>query len=110
MTHECACACETLECGVCACASDLLFVPAPEEEGRWLLVLVFDLGPVCGLYELVFVYTGLQCGWKRWLTLTPLNNVYRKKSIKKTKCHFLHPCQHVKPKLEVHGEEFVASM
>lgn len=68
---------------MCACANDLLSVPTPEEEGTWLSVLVRDLGPVCGLYGLVLVYTGLQCGWRRWLILTTLNNIYIEKSVKK---------------------------
>ena len=46
----------------CACASDHLSVPAPEEQGTGLSVLVHHLGPVHGLYGLVLGYTGLQCG------------------------------------------------
>ena len=45
--RECARACASLESRVCACTSDLLSLPAQEEEGTWLPVLVLNVGPVC---------------------------------------------------------------
>ena len=39
--HKCACVCEPGECHTCAYTSDLLPLPAQQEEETWLSVLVF---------------------------------------------------------------------
>ena len=44
--HKCMRACEPRECRVCACTSEVLLLPAEEEE-RDLSVFMFYASPVC---------------------------------------------------------------
>lgn len=54
-THQHVRACESWGCYVCSCASDLLPLPAPEEQGIYLSVLVCDV-------NLVFIVCDSLCG------------------------------------------------
>lgn len=55
-THERACACESWGCYMCACTSDLLSSPVPEEEETWLAAFMCDVSPVR-------IFCDSLCGW-----------------------------------------------